>query len=248
MRKWFSLGVGPFLGVVFVLAAMLLPRSAASDAPSDPPPADAPSGSDQDRADLDLAARLEAANARIRDLDDPAKRQEEVRAEAERLVHEIFPDEYREPEPQRRVTAREVAEGDDPGGEPREETEAERLDRLEHRLAERDMTDAARDLDQRLSSLESRFPSMDKFRIMAQIARSTGPVNLEKLAETSHNYNDRIIEERAQLRVKEILAKPASPPPIPPRPAGVPASTAPITGASAANRLAEGLAARGFKR
>jgi hypothetical protein len=201
LRNYTRLVVGSLLG-------MILPRSgAATDAPA------------SDDAAIARAAELEAANKRILELE--GINEVKIREEAERLVHDIFPQNQLPDE-----TPRYTRPADDGGAPADPPSLEEQVAQINARLSDREIEDASRELQARIDqAVESKFPRADKWRVIAQIAAAgNAPINIEKLLEISHNSRTAELEGYySERRAAEAAAtRGAIPPPIPTNPGGVP--------------------------
>lgn len=224
-----------FRRILGTLLGMVLPRSgAAPDAPA------APAGDGGE-----LARQLEEANARVRELEGITE--EKVRARAEELVTEIFPQtQVPDPEVRRVERTDPPAAGDPPADPTSPEALRADVDALKREMTEKEIADGAAALERQLDALERQYPHLDRFRILGQMAQARGPVDVERLARASHNVNHQRLEDYAAQKIAALGNPAAQPPPVPPGPAGAPVSGDKITTKSSASVFAARLAAKGF--
>ena len=251
----------------------LLPRDDEEDQQGGDPtqaPGGEPAQGSEEREALNQAADLEAANARIRELE--AQDQDRIRQEAENLLLEVMP-EYGE---ERLQAVAPPMQGYQQGppygyqqqygmppaqGYEQDEEEVSPEDRLRSEMQQTQqqvmqMQDQmfARELEARLDRAQQNYPRMDRFRVMTYLANAgdaADRMNIEKLCEISHNKESRRLQEYAEGYHTEQLAAMRSgnnPPPVPGAGAGTPTQGQKVTTSNAARVLSERLAARGFGR
>lgn len=219
-------------GLVALLLGMILPceRVLADQT--------VPGGGDDASAAIARAASLEAANARIAELE--GINEEKIRAAAEDLVHDIFPQVNVPGNPPPAPYQRDDGQGT--GHQPAVPEPEERLSQLEQRVADREIDDAMRELNERLDRAGERYPNFDRFRVLGQLARAgDSPVNVEKLVEVSHNQRSREFDEYYTRRRAEESAttRGNQPPPMPTNPGGQPVAGDKITTKTASATLAQ---------
>lgn len=241
------------------------PPDGSSPAPEAIPEGTPPAAEAQ--ADLELAQRLEAANARITELDArDAEREGRIDQLAEERLIQVMPDlpQSLEDERLRRAQAQAPQPQQPDLDEPTEETLETRLDRLENQQhLDRRSVEADRILDQVETLHQTKYPHMDVQKTLMILARGRAEgreYNVERMCEVSHRVIGRGHEEYHQARLndpnhlKEIVDKaqrtvgtggPAAPPALGQREAqGAPAPTiAPekATSATATSTLIERL-------
>lgn len=216
------------------------------------------------QGDLDLAAKLEAANTRIAEIEArDVEREGRIDALAEeRLLQAIpgLPDTL-EQERIRREQAQETQPGEPV--DPVEETIEARMDRLENQqVSDRRNVDAT-NIYNEVEGYRGKYPHMDPTKVLMTLARGENrELNVEKLCEFSHRTQMGRMEQYHQARLqdteymKSIVANAqrqgigaAGPTPPPalghPESQGAPApgtSPEPITRSNATQRFQEGLA------
>lgn len=224
----FHLGVQNLLGMIFPRSGAVVDASTGV------------SGAD-DQAALDRAAALEAANARIRELE--GLTEAKIREEAEKVVGEIFPG-AAVPEPGGRYRRDDTPPPGDSGAAAEPPTEEQRIATLEQRQTDMEIEAGVRELNERLAGLSDRYPNADHYRVLGQIARAgNAEVNVETLVRLSHEAETRKLDSYySRRRAEEANAtRGANPPPIPGNPAGTSVSDPPITSKNAARILADRL-------
>jgi hypothetical protein len=196
------------------------------------------------------AAALEAANARIAELEGLTEAR--IRAEAEVLVQEIFPQApVPEQEPRRYARPENEAQG---AGEGEPLTVEERIDDLAARIADKEIDDVSRDLQARLDYLKgTKYQNARTFYVLGQIARAgDSPINIDKLMEINHNAETKILEDNYNARraAESAATREAIPPPIPTNPGGVgmPGVTRSTTSTATANLIKGMMEKMGFGR
>jgi len=202
-----------------------------------------------EQAELDLAAQLEAANKRIEELAQKAS-DEAIEARAYDLLQEYIP-EVAEGQGPQQVQAPPVVQE----REPEEELSVdERLDRFEHELRRRDdeqqIEREMQQLQGELGNLEGKYPHMSRKEVLMIVAQAGGrPLNIEKIAESSHNAHLRELEEYHRSKMQELQTSAPPPTPDPRQSAGPPDNSNPVkTYGDAKKLLAERLRTAGWGR
>lgn len=229
LRKLTRLGVGALLG-------MFLPRTEGSPGVATVP-AGAPGG--DDAAAIERAAALEAANARVRELE--GLTEEKIRQMADDRIHEIFPAiAVPSNDPPRRYARPD--DGDGGGEPPAAPTLEERVAQIGERQNQIEIDRAADELNQRIDRAMEKYPMADKWRVMGWIAEAGDqPINVEKMVEVSHAHENRTFEERyaARRAAESNNTRENAPPRVPVNPGGVGVGGTPITSKNAAQRFME---------
>jgi hypothetical protein len=249
-------------------------------APATPPGGGTAEGeaAQSDAQALTEAARLEAANQRIEELQGKLDNQnQQVEERAHELLFEVMPEAFEQPSapmpPQTRLPAQTVtpqpgqtfqpgdefsAEADGAEGAPPAPDPGAQLGRVlseqEQRITEMEDQQYAAALNHRLDLYQQKYPEMDRFRVTTYLANHgemADRINIEKLCEISHNKELARMNSHAERYHAEQLAKiqeGGQPPPVPGAPLGTPNDGVKITRANASQVLAERLQARGFGR
>lgn len=143
----------------------------------------------------DELAQLKSENARLK-----ARHDAEIRAEAERLLDEVFPDGYGGEEPGGQTGRRQddvLGDGDD------ELTLEERLARIEQRQIESEQDRNARQLVDYLNRRRSAaYPNADIGEVLQRIAAKPG-ADPEKVLALSHQRRTDILEQYHQSKIQD---------------------------------------------